>query len=79
MLTAKVFTNGRSQAVRLPKSCRFEDSEVQVKKIGNTVVLYPKNVVPDAFYEAVGNFTDDYFEAIEELRKEDRWQEREPL
>lgn len=32
MQTAKIFTNGRSQAVRLPASCRFETSEVYVHR-----------------------------------------------
>lgn len=38
---AKVFMTGRSQAVRLPKSCRFEGSEVLVRRVGNSVVLTP--------------------------------------
>jgi antitoxin VapB len=40
-LTAKVFMHGRSQAVRLPKECRFEGKEVNVTKIGDTVILTP--------------------------------------
>ncbi len=40
--TAKVFNNGNSQAVRLPKECRFDDSEVIVKKVGDAVTLLPK-------------------------------------
>jgi antitoxin VapB len=40
--TAKLFKNGRSQAVRLPKEFRFEGTEVQIEKVGNTVVLTPK-------------------------------------
>ena len=39
--TAQLFMNGRSQAVRLPKPFRFEGSEVQIKKIGSSVVLTP--------------------------------------
>ncbi|MCY7369784.1 MAG: AbrB/MazE/SpoVT family DNA-binding domain-containing protein [Polaromonas sp.] len=33
--------NGRSQAVRLPKSYRFEGTEVRIEKVGNSVVLTP--------------------------------------
>lgn len=40
--TAKVFNNGNSQAVRLPKECRFDDAEVIVKKVGDAVTLLPK-------------------------------------
>jgi antitoxin VapB len=39
METAKLFMNGKSQAVRLPKNCRLEGEEVYVKKIGNIVIL----------------------------------------
>ncbi len=38
---AKVFTNGRSQAVRLPKEFRFEGKEVAIRKEGHAVVLEP--------------------------------------
>ena len=42
MMTAKLFENGRSQAVRLPKECRFSGDEVAVNKIGDIVILMPK-------------------------------------
>jgi len=37
--TAKLFTTGRSQAVRLPKAFRFEGKEVFIRKEGNCVIL----------------------------------------
>ena len=40
--TAKLFMNGRSQAVRLPKEYRFEGDEVFIRKEGDRVVLSPK-------------------------------------
>ncbi|THF64189.1 antitoxin [Pseudothauera rhizosphaerae] len=42
METAKLFTNGRSQAVRLPKEYRFEGDEVFIKRVGDAVVLLPR-------------------------------------
>jgi len=42
METAKIFINGRSQAVRLPKAYRFEGNEVYIKKISGGVLLIPK-------------------------------------
>jgi antitoxin VapB len=39
---AKIFTTGRSQAVRLPKAFRFEGTEVSVERQGNAVILRPK-------------------------------------
>ncbi len=44
METAKLFTNGRSQAVRLPKKYRFEGDEVFIKKTPEGVLLIPKNI-----------------------------------
>jgi len=41
--TAKIFINGRSQAVRLPKAYRFEGNEVFIKKISGGVLLIPKD------------------------------------
>jgi antitoxin VapB len=41
MLTAKIFQNGRSQAVRLPKEYRFTDSEVLTHKVGDVLMLIP--------------------------------------
>ena len=43
MKTAKLFINGRSQAVRLPKVYRFEGNEVYIKKVAGGVLLISKN------------------------------------
>jgi antitoxin VapB len=43
METAKLFTNGRSQAVRLPKEFRFDGDEVFIKRVGDAVVLLPRH------------------------------------
>jgi antitoxin VapB len=40
--TAKVFTTGRSQAVRLPKAFRFATAEVTIERQGDAVILRPK-------------------------------------
>jgi len=40
--TAKVFTTGRSQAVRLPKEFRFDTPEVYIERKGDAVILRPK-------------------------------------
>lgn len=46
MNTAKLFRTGRSQAVRLPKEFRFEGTEVYIKRVGNGVLLLPKEENP---------------------------------
>ncbi len=40
--TAKLFSHGGSQAVRLPKAFRFEGEEVEITKVGEEVILRPK-------------------------------------
>ena len=60
MTTAKIFTNGRSQAVRLPKEFRFDADEVAIRKIGDVVVLYPTDSGWSHLLEASGQFTDDF-------------------
>ena len=41
MMTAKLFENGRSQAVRLPKEYRFSGDEVAINTVGDIVILMP--------------------------------------
>ena len=64
MLTAKLFTNGSSQAVRLPKEIRFNGSEVYAQKLGDSVILVPKDKAWETFMEGINGFTDDYFAAV---------------
>ncbi|MBR3628925.1 MAG: AbrB/MazE/SpoVT family DNA-binding domain-containing protein [Oscillospiraceae bacterium] len=70
MLTAKIFTNGSSQAVRLPKECRFVGDEVYAQRVGDAVILFPKEKAWETFLEGVSEFTDDYFTALESGREE---------
>lgn len=58
--TAKVFRNGASQAVRLPKEFRFDADEVCIKRIGSAVLLYPKDAAWDLMGEALGQADDDF-------------------
>lgn len=60
MKTAKLFKNGESQAVRLPKEFRFEGDEVLIKKSGNAVVLLPKRKSWDALVDSLGQFSSDF-------------------
>lgn len=56
MQTAKLFINGRSQAVRLPKEFRFEGDEVFIKRIGQAVVLLPRDKGWEILEEALKSF-----------------------
>ena len=73
-MTAKLFENGRSQAVRLPKECRLEGEEVAVNKIGNVVILTPKEDKWAGFLEGLSLFSEDF---MSDGRGEQGEQERE--
>lgn len=58
---AKIFRNGGSQAVRLPKSCRFPDDqrEVTVRRVGKQVVLEAADEWSPEFLASLGAWKDD--------------------
>jgi antitoxin VapB len=57
-LRAKIFKNGGSQAVRLPKECRFIDQrEVLARREGRRVILEPVDEWSDAFRSCLGAWT----------------------
>ncbi len=60
MTTAKLFTNGRSQAVRLPKEFRFEGREVRIRRFGMGVLLEPIDVDLDAWFAALDRFEEPF-------------------
>ena len=76
MMTAKLFENGRSQAVRLPKECRFSGDEVAINKVGDIVILMPKENPWVGFLNSMSLFSDDFMNKGLEQPGE---QERESL
>ncbi len=60
--TAKLFQNGKSQAVRLPKEFRFEGEEVYIRKIGSSVILFPLDDPWSLFFDALEMFPPDFME-----------------
>lgn len=75
MKTAKLFQNGQSQAVRLPKEFRFEDDHVYIKKSGNVVILIPAHDSWQSLVGSLDKFTDDFMME----RKQPKTQTREEL
>lgn len=62
---AKLFKNGQSQAVRLPKEFRFENQdEVFIKKVQGGVLLMPKHdtTVWDRLFDSLDEFSDDFMQ-----------------
>ena len=76
MMTTKVLKNGGSQAIRLPKECRISSDEVMVNKIGDMVILLPKQNKWESFMRAIDMFSDDF---MEDERTRDIVQELEAL
>ena len=66
MKTAKLFQNGQSQAVRLPKDFRFAGDEVIIKRSGSAVVLIPTTKSWDCLAQSLNNFSADFMETREQ-------------
>ena len=60
MKTAKLFKNGQSQAVRLPKEFRFDGESVYIHHLGSYVILVPRHDPWKSMFEASKHFTDDF-------------------
>jgi antitoxin VapB len=56
METAKLFMSGNSQAVHLPQSYHFSGDEVVIKRLGNAVVLLPKENPWQVMFDAIEEF-----------------------
>lgn len=69
---AKLFMNGRSQAVRLPADCRFDGDSVYVKKWRGAVVLLPKENPWEPLLESLGTFSPDFMETREQAAAQGR-------
>ena len=74
METAKLFQNGNSQAVRLPKVFRIPGNEVKIFKHGNQVILEPIETTWDSLFESLSEFPEDF---MKDGRNQPVIQERE--
>ena len=60
MTVAKLFMNGRSQAVRLPRQFRFDGDEVRIRREGCSVILEPiDNEWSDSFWSSFGSWDEE--------------------
>ncbi|HUE74454.1 MAG TPA: type II toxin-antitoxin system VapB family antitoxin [Pirellulaceae bacterium] len=75
MDTAKLFQNGRSQAIRLPKEYRFPGKQVYLKRVGNAVLILPESGSWDSLRKSFSMFTEDFMEN----RDQPPMQEREEM
>jgi len=72
MRTAKLFKNGGSQAVRLPKEFRFQGSQVFIKKVQNAVVLLPHQDSWQGLFDSLEQFTGDFMENRDQPAPQER-------
>ena len=76
MQTARLFVNGRSQAVRLPKEYQFNGENVYIQKVGEAVILFPVDKEWEVFLHGLNSFSGDF---LSEGRSQGIDQEREDL
>ncbi len=69
---ARIFMNGRSQAVRLPKAYRFEGDEVLIQKRGNEVILSPRPKTWDDFFKKAPLPSEDFMSDRKDLPHQKR-------
>jgi antitoxin VapB len=74
MRTAKLFNNGQSQAVRLPKEFRLQGKEVKISKQGSKIILEPIENAWEQWISTLSEFSDDF---MQNGRNQPQAQERE--
>ena len=72
MQTARLFKNGRSQAVRLPKEFRFEGERVYIKRAGKAVILLPFHEPWQSLFDSLELFSDDFMAEREQPEQQER-------
>ena len=60
MVCTKVFTSGNSQAVRIPKEFHIDSSDLYIKKIGSTIILFPQENRWENLKRSLSEFSDDF-------------------
>jgi antitoxin VapB len=72
MKIAKLFRNGQSQAVRLPKEFRFEGEEVFIKKVGKVTILLPIKNPWEPLLDSINKFSDDFMDSRDQPKQQKR-------
>lgn len=72
MDTAKIFENGKSQAIRIPKAYRLKGKEAYITRVGDAIILLPKKNKWDSFISSLDKFTNDFMTERVQPEKENR-------
>ena len=70
--TAKIFRNGKNQAVRLPKEFEMNVRKVLIHRQGDKLILSPKPDTWQDYFASAQTLSDDFPDDISELPLEDR-------
>ena len=58
--TTKPFMSGRSQAIRIPKEYRFEETELVINRVGDSLIITPRSALEDSFFSGIDLLSDDF-------------------
>lgn len=72
MQTAKIVSNGNSQAVYLPEGFYFATAEVYISKQGENLIISPKKSTWDSFFDTVSAFDDGFLADREDTLPQER-------
>jgi len=72
IVTAKLFKNGSSQAVRLPKEFRFEGDEVIIYREGARVIIQSKQSNWDEFFFSDKRASEDFLKDRNDSKPQER-------
>jgi antitoxin VapB len=70
--TAKLFRNGRSQGIRLPREFRFEGDHVFLERVGNGVLILPSKKGWDTLIRSLGQFSGDFMAERSQPERQNR-------
>ena len=60
LYTTKPFMSGRSQAIRIPKELRLDDTEVVINRVGDSLMITPRAALERMFFSAIDMFPEDF-------------------
>ena len=60
LYTTKPFMSGRSQAIRIPKELRLDDTDVVINRVGDSLMITPREALERMFFSGIDMFTDDF-------------------
>lgn len=60
MDSIKIKRKGDKQSIDLPEKYKFDENELYIKKVGNSLVIFPKNISLDTWFKNLYNFSNDF-------------------